>query len=116
MQDKKTELIFEQVNKLNEESILLAEKYPKSEYYIYKLRWIDDGTFQPMAYSTDAVYEKIIIATTPDEAYNIAKEHPNGGDTRHFWHNPKYLVCECLGGSWINESKVIMINSQYDTG
>ena len=116
MQERKTELIFEQVKKLNEESIALAEKYPKSEYYIYKVRWIDDGTFQPMAYSESAVYEKIIIATTSDEAYDIAKENPNGGDTQHFWHNPKYLVCECLGGSWINESKVIMINSQYDTG
>ena len=115
-QEKKKKLIFEQVKKLNEESIALAEKYSKSEYYIYKLHWIDDGSFQPVAYSMDAVYAKIIIATTPDEAYDIAKESPNGGDTRHFWLNSKYLVCECLGGSWINESKVIMIESQYDTG
>jgi hypothetical protein len=114
-QERKTKLIFEKVKKLNEESIALAEKYPKSEYYIYKLKWIDDGTFQPVPYAMDTVYEKIIIATTRDEAYDIAKENPNGGDTRHFWHNPKYLVCECIGSSWINESKVIMIHSQYDT-
>jgi hypothetical protein len=66
-------------------------------------------------------YEMIIIAKSPEEAKNIASHTSSsyryfGDDTKHFWADHRYLVCDLIGASYIDESQMICINKQNDTG
>ena len=110
-QNEKTELIWEQVAQKNQN-----QKVPR---FIYKVYWLDDGTFKPQPYNMSAIYEMSIIAKSSEEAKDIASQTSEslsyiGEDTKHFWADHRYLVCDLIGSSYIDESQMICINKIHD--
>ncbi len=109
-QEKKTLSVFSKVANTNTMvSVIIT---PLTEYYLYRVYWINDGTFDPDPYNMDAVWEKIVNARNSQEATQIAATGKLGMNTKHFWENPRYLVCQLLGQSFINETKIITESSQ----
>lgn len=87
---------------------------PLHHFNLYLLRIMDDCYFSRVDHQKiHEVREMVVSARDPEEAKTLASTCKNLDDSEAYWKEPRYILCELIGESYKDETKIISV-SRYD--